>query len=287
MNLYKNCVGAVLLLAFFASVCSASDDGFLNVTCDQASDCYILPSKGLELYCSYNVHKCKCSMLTYIRSKVNLKWKDGQCLMSKYGPCGARGDVAVGCQDNFICIDNQCRDPTNTGLVKVVPFVFEEAPCSLSFCSFGDMRLKCNYESNQCECAESVPADAPSSYWDTRNYDGNKNCSVGKFGPCGTRNGITIDCHGDGITCVNGTCLDANHIISDVGEDCAFQSNCKEGLLCSANNVCIEPFSVGENKICHSKNECRKELQCRRYPGAGPWSYPFCRMITTEEPTDY
>ncbi len=262
-------------MAVFASVCSASDAGFLNATCNQASDCYILEDKGLSLSCSFDVHKCKCSMLTYIRSEVNLKWKDGQCLMSKYGPCGARGNLAVGCQDNFVCIDNQCRDPSNTGLVKVVPFVFEGTEC---WCRFGDMMLNCNEKLEQCECAELLPADAGSSYWDIRSYDGNKNCSAGKFGPCGTRNGITIDCHGDGITCVNGTCLDANHILSDVGEDCASQDNCKEGLLCTFDHICMEPFSLGLFKTCRSENECRKGLQCRQHPGAGVLIYGFCRM---------
>ncbi len=57
MNLYKNCVSAVLLLAVFASVCSASDAGFLNVTCNEASDCYLLEDKGLSLSCSFDVHK--------------------------------------------------------------------------------------------------------------------------------------------------------------------------------------------------------------------------------------
>ncbi len=279
MHLYKNCVSAVLLLAFFATVCRASDDGFLNVTCNEASDCYLLEDKGLSLSCWYDEHKCKCD--NSFVSDFNLKWEDGQCLMSKYGPCGSRGDIAVGCQDGFVCIENQCRDPSNTRSIKVTPFVFDETKCS--DCSFGDMRLRCNYDLEQCECAEVRFADGPSSFWDIRSYDGNKNCSVGKFGPCGTNNGITIDCHGDGITCIDGTCLDANHILSDVGEDCAFQKNCKEGLLCSRISICIEPFSVEEHKICSGDNQCQIGLQCKRDPSHGPWSYPYCTNTTTAD----
>lgn len=285
MKRFVNCVREFLLLILFATTCSVNssdgaDDGFLNVTCSEANDCRVLDdvNKGLWLACWHNVHKCKCQ--NTISSDFNLKWENRECLMSKYGPCGAKGELAVGCQDGFVCVDNQCRDPNDTSVrsVKVTPFVFDYSKCSTGGCSFSDdLNLQCNYNTNQCECAKVYIADARGSFWDIRNYDGNNNCSIGKFGPCGTRNGITIDCHGDGITCVSGTCLNANHMTSNVGEDCASTKNCKEGLLCSLDSVCIEPFSLPENKICGGDNECQKGLQCTRRPGAGPWSFAFCQ----------
>ncbi|KAG4071787.1 hypothetical protein HA402_011941 [Bradysia odoriphaga] len=204
--------------------------------------------------------------------------ENDKCLMSKYGPCGANGDLEVGCQDGFVCVENQCRDPTDTSSrsVKVTPFIFTESKCSEG-CSINELRLRCNYESDQCECAKIYVADARGTYWDIRSYDGNNNCSVGKFGPCGSKNGIVIDCHGDGITCINGRCLDANHLNSNVGEECASKENCVEGLLCSRSNVCIQPFSLPENKICSTDEECQIGLQCKRLHG--PWSSPFCTKI--------
>lgn len=81
------------------------------------------------------------------------------------------------------------------------------------------------------------------------------------IGPCGIENGIKIDCHGVGISCVDGNCLNQNHLISDAGEDCEYTKNCKVGLLCSSG-MCIEPFSLPESKICGGKNECQKGLEC-------------------------
>lgn len=279
MKLFENFVCPVLFFILFVTTCSAntSDDGFLNVTCSEASDCYVIDdvNKGLWLACWYNVNKCKCQ--NTISSNYNLKWENKQCLMSKYGPCGAKGTLAVGCQDNFICIDNQCRDPNDTSAkaVKVTPFVFDESKCS--DCNFSDdLDLTCNYYTDHCECRKVYIADGRDTTWDIRNYDGNKNCSVGKFGPCGFKNGIKIDCHGDGITCVNGMCINVNHPISDVGEDCETTNNCKTGLLCSLESVCIEPYSLPANKICATHNQCRRGFLCLRRDGAGPWSYAFC-----------
>ncbi|KAG4071762.1 hypothetical protein HA402_011916 [Bradysia odoriphaga] len=253
MNLIKNCVRDFLLAVCLVTICSADnvDDGFLNVTCNEAQDCYVLDdvNQGLWLACWYNVQKCKCQ--NTISSDFNLKWDSGKCLMSKYGPCGAKGELAVGCQDG---------------------------------CSLDDLELRCNYDSEQCECAKVYIADAADTYWDIKSYDGNKNCSVGKFGPCGSKNGIVIDCHGDGITCVNGRCLDPNHLTSDVGEECADKRNCKEGLLCSQSSVCIEPFSLPEEKLCGTDEECQKGLQCKRLHG--PWSSAFCTRTTSENESE-
>jgi len=284
MKTFVNCVRDFLLLISLVTICSANsdsvDDGFLNVTCNESSDCYVLENvnQGLWLACWHNVHKCKCQ--NTISSDYNLKWEHRQCLMSKYGPCGGKGELKVGCQDGFVCVDNQCRDPndTNPKSVKVTPYIFDGSKCSENGCSFSDeMDLRCNYETNQCECAKVYIADARDSFWDIRNYDGNKNCSIGKFGPCGTKNGITIECHGEGITCVDGTCLNADHKISEVSEDCASTKNCKEGLLCSLNSICIEKFSLSLNEICNGEEECQKGLQCRHRPEAGPWSFAVCQ----------
>lgn len=264
----------ILSLLLIVTICSANEEGYLNAPCDKAQDCYVLDNvnQGLWLACSYSVNKCTCS--NTIRSDFHLKWDSNQCLMSKYGPCGAKGELAVGCQDGFACIDNQCRDPANTKAVKQTPFVFQDSNCSN--CDFSDkLRLECSYTSNQCECRKVYIADGRDSGWDIRNYAGDNDCSVGKFGPCGINNGIKIDCHGDGISCVKGTCSDPKHLISDVGEDCEYQENCKNGLLCS-NGVCIEPFSLPESKICRGDNECQKGLQCQ---SAGPWSNSFCTKI--------
>lgn len=283
MNI-MNCVRGILLLILFVNICSSDSDGFLNVTCREASDCYVLDNvnQGLWLACWYNVNKCKCQ--NTISSDYNLKWENNKCLMSKYGPCGGKGELVIGCQDGFVCVDNQCRDPNDIKSVKVTPYIFSESKCP-GGCSLNGMDLRCNFNTRQCECAKVYIADGRDSFWDIRNYDGDKNCSVGKFGPCGSANGITIECHGDGITCVSGTCLNANHMISEVGEDCASIENCKQGLLCSMENVCIEPFSLAENKLCSNgldDNECQKGLQCRRRPDAGTFSFGFCRKITAQ-----
>lgn len=148
------------------------------------------------------------------------------------------------------------------GKRSVSRFVFTESKCSESYCKFDDTLLWCNRESDRCECAELLRQDSFSKLWDIRSYYGNNNCSTGKFGPCGSRDGITIDCHDDGITCVSGTCLDANHLLSDVGESCPSQNFCKEGLLCSFDSVCIEPFTQSENGTCRVDNECEKGLHC-------------------------
>lgn len=263
----------ILLLAYT----NADDDGFLNATCKQAQDCYVLddPQQGLHLACWFNVNKCKCD--NTFRSNFHLKWENGRCLMSKYGPCGQKtADLVVGCQDGFSCVDNRCRDPKDLKAVKLTPFVFEQSSCSQSGCQFSDdLRLTCSYDDDHCNCAKLYVADARSDYWDVRNYDGDNNCSTGKFGPCGTSNGITISCHGFGITCVNGTCLDASHPISDIGEDCATIINCRQGLQCSPDSICIEPFSLTAGKLCSGNMQCLVGLQCRRN---GPWSSAFCQQ---------
>jgi hypothetical protein len=280
MKQLKNCVCGIFFIILAVAFSSADDDGFLNVTCNEAQDCYVLDdvNQGLWLSCWYNVHKCKCS--NTISSNFHLKWENNQCLMSKYGPCGDKGSgLAVGCSDNFICVDNQCRDPNDTSLkaVKLTPFLFKESKCDSGGCKFSDdLYLECSRLGNQCKCEKVYIADGRSTYWDIRNYDGDNDCSVGKFGPCGTNNGITIQCHGDGISCLNGICVDANHPFSDVGEHCQSGKNCKEGLLCSLGYVCIEPNSLDEGEICSFDDQCRKGLQCRRRPGAGPWSSAVC-----------
>lgn len=267
----------ILLLIISATICSSSDDGLLNVECHKAQDCYVLNGE-LELACWYGVNKCKC--YNTMSSNFNLKWENDQCLMSKYGPCGGNGNLYVGCQDGFVCVDSQCRNPSDTRpeAVRDTPYRFTESNC-IGGCSFGELSLTCDYDRNQCQCEKVYVADISDSYWDMRNYDGNRNCSVGKFGPCGTKNGITIECHGDGITCVSGTCLDANQLTSDVGEDCATQTNCREGLLCSQEHVCIVPFSLPENKLCDADNECQEGLQCRKYPDDSPFNSSFCTKM--------
>jgi len=275
MKLFVNC--GILFIIWMVTTSSA-EDGFLNATCNSAKDCYLLDdvNEGLWLACWYNVNRCKCQ--NTISSNFHLKWENNQCLMSKYGPCGDKGSgLAVGCSDGFICVDNRCRDPVDTKSVKLTPYVFSESKCTSGGCSFSDdLHLECSHSDDHCMCDKIYIADGRGTYWDIRNYDGDNNCSVGKFGPCGTKNGITIECHGDGISCVNGTCLNPSHPISEVGENCESVKNCKEGLLCSLESVCIEPFSLEENKICSSDNQCREGLQCRRRPGAGPWSFAFC-----------
>lgn len=275
--------GLLFVICFVTSIYSAdseadTDEGFLSAICNEARDCYVIDdtSKGaLHLACWHNVNRCKCE--NTFRSNFHLKWENKQCLMSKYGPCGEKGaDLVVGCQDGFVCIDNQCRDPSDISgrAVKLTPFIFEESNCSANYCQFSeDLRLTCSLN-NHCNCEKVYIADGSDTYWDIRNYDGDNNCSVGKFGPCGDRDGIKIECHGDGITCVSGTCLNASHPISDVGEDCAYNKNCKEGLQCSVDSVCIEPFSLGVGKRCQGTMHCQKELECRRN---GPWSSAFCQ----------
>jgi len=257
------------------------EEGFLNVTCNAAQDCYVLDNinQGLWLACWYNVKKCKCQ--NTISSNFHLKWENNQCLMSKYGPCGDKGTgLAVGCSDGFICVDNNCRDPRDPKSVKLAPYVFDKSKCtsnSFTGCKFSaDLRLECHRDDDHCVCDKIEMADGRSTSWDIRNYDGDNNCSVGQFGPCGTKNGITIACHGNGISCVNGTCINPNHQFSEVGEDCESVKNCKKGLLCSLDSVCIEPFSVAEGKICAADNECRNGLKCERRPDAGPWSFAIC-----------
>lgn len=268
---------AIVLFVVYTS----ADDGFLNATCKEAKDCYVLddPNDGLQLACWYNVNKCKCD--NTIRSNYHLKWENNQCLMSKYGPCGQKGDdLVVGCQDGFICVDNSCRDPKDTKTVKLSPYSFEKSLCTAGACQFSDdLRLTCNYDEDHCNCEKVYIADGRDTYWDIRNYDGDHTCSTGKFGPCGTRNGITITCHGVGLTCVNGTCLDANHPISNAGDECATTTNCRDGLLCSQDYICIEPFSLAVGKICEGKMECQEGLECR---SNGPWSLAFCEQPKQE-----
>lgn len=271
------CGLSIVLLYVTTSSAKERVERFLNATCNEAKDCYVIDdtTKGLlHLACWYDDHKCACS--NTFRSNFHLKWDniDRKCLMSKYGPCGEKGaDLVVGCQDNYVCIDNQCRDPKDTSVkaVKLTPFVFEESECvSKNVCQFSeDLPLSCNHQFDRCSCEKVDVADARGTYWDIRNYDGDRNCSVGKFGPCGTKNGITIECHGDGITCVSGTCVNASHPISDLGEDCESEKNCREGLQCSDDSVCIEPFSVERGKRCRGTMQCREGLQCKYSPKYG------------------
>lgn len=281
MRLIENYVCDFFLVILFVIVYTNADDDFLNATCNEAKDCYVIddPNQGLHLACYYNVHKCKC--VNTFRSNFHLKWENHQCLMSKYGPCGQKGtDLIVGCQDGFICVDNHCRDPNDIQAVKLTPFVFEQSACSDGGCQFSDdLRLTCKYDENHCNCEKVYTADARGTYWDIRNYDGENSCSTGKFGPCGTKNGIYIACHDLGTTCVNGTCLNASHPISDIGEDCATIKNCKQGLQCSPDSICIEPFSLPEGNRCSGNMQCQEELQCRR---DRPFSSAFCQKKEKE-----
>lgn len=276
----KFTICAVLFVISFTTICSArynNNDGFLNATCNEAKDCYVIDDLSLgllHLACYGNVHKCKCE--NTFRSDFHLKWENGQCLMSKYGPCGEKGaELVVGCQNGFVCVENQCRDPNDISgkSVKLTPFIFDESNCSSGHCQFDeDLHLMCNSE-NHCRCQKVEIADIAGTYWDIRNYDEDNDCSVGKFGPCGSKDGVTIECHGDGITCVGGTCLNASHPISNIGEDCAYTKNCKDGLQCSLDSVCIEPFTLGVGKACSGNLHCQKGLQCQ---SMGPWSYSWC-----------
>lgn len=205
------CVRGIFLLLFFVTICSANEsDVYFDVPCNDGRDCYVLPSIGQGLYldCYHNVHKCKCQLS--FMSDFQMKWENGQCLMSKYGPCGSKGKLVVGCQDGFICVDNRCPIDSSTESVKVTPYAFPESTCFRDGCMFDRARplarLHCNSNSNQCECVKVYDRNDRTS-WDMRNYDGNNNCSVGKYGPCGTKNGITLGCHVDLITCVGGMCL--------------------------------------------------------------------------------
>lgn len=268
---------SLFLFVTILTTCSAGTEDLLSAPCKEASDCYVLDDvdQGLWLACSYDVEKCSC--YNTIRSDFYLKWENDQCLMSKYGPCGSKGDLTVGCQDGFKCFNNQCVDPTDTKSVGITPFVFEDSNCSNGDCNFADnLYLSCR--SNNCLCRKEYIADSRGTGWDIRNYDGDNVCSVGKFGPCGNKNGIKIDCHGNGISCVDGTCVDPNHLISDLGEDCERTENCKEGLLCESR-VCIEKFSVAESQLCRGSDSCQRGLQCR---SNGPWSSSFCTKVETD-----
>jgi hypothetical protein len=256
-------------------VSAADDDGFLpGHTCNQAQDCYIFDdtNKGLQLACYYNVNKCKCQ--NTIRSDYHLEWKDGKCRMSKFGPCGKKGALEVDCLDGFTCVENQCRDPKNTdaSAQKTGPFAFDKK-CS-DGCTFSeDLELDCGRSIGKCVCRKQYIADGRGTTWDIRSYDGDHSCSVGKFGPCGEQNGLKIECHGQGISCVDGTCLDPNHPISELGEACESQKNCKSGLLCSGDSTCIAPRTLPAGKTCLTEEECQAGLKCQH---RGPWSSAVC-----------
>jgi len=276
-------ISVILLIGMITAIPypgADDDEGFLpGSSCNDASDCYIFDdtNKGLQLACWYNVHQCKCQ--NTIRSDHHLLFKDGKCRMSKFGPCGKKvnSTLEVDCLDGFKCVENQCRDPGNTdaSAAKSGPFIFNKQ-CS-DGCQFSeDLNLDCDRAGDKCACRKVEIADARGTSWDIRSYDGDRKCSVGKFGPCGKKDGIEIECHGAGISCVDGTCLDPSHPISGVNEACESKKNCKEGLLCSSDNICIEPKTLDSGKSCVSDEECKEGLKCGRRPGTSPWDYSRC-----------
>jgi len=193
--------------------------------------------------------------------------------------------LEVDCLDGFKCVEDQCRDPANPdkSAAKSGAFTFDKK-CS-DGCKFSDdLRLECNHAENKCSCRKIYVADARGTSWDIRNYDGDKKCSVGKFGPCGKKDGIEIECHGAGISCVDGTCLDPSHPISEINEACESKKNCKEGLLCSRDRNCIEPKTSAAGSRCGSDDECKEGLKCRLRPGTSPWSSRICGSDSDFEP---
>jgi hypothetical protein len=205
-------------------------------------------------------------MNTY-QSIYNLEWTGDKCLMSKYGPCGANGTVKVGCSGGFECIEGRCRDPRDE--LKTVKGAYSFPGTGHCNCQFSeDLILMCDDDGGEekCVCREVELADARSPLWELRNYDGDKNCSVGHFGPCGEKDGVKIECHGEGMACVDGICTNPAHPRSELGEPCQDNKNCVSGsgLICAYSRKCIKPKTLELGAECSVDKECADGLACEQ-----------------------
>jgi len=252
-------------------------EGFLeDVTCNDAADCYVKDGE-LALACWYSVKKCKFQN-TY-QSIYSLQTISNECVMSKYGPCGKKGEVEVGCSDGFECINGKCLDPKEPTKIANGPVEFQTGSCKA--CQFSDdLQLQCDgFDSGaeKCLCQKVYIADGRGTLWDLRNYDGDKNCSAGQFGPCGEHNGVKIECHGEGISCVDGTCVNPEHPKSVLNGPCQEDKNCDATLICSHSRKCIQPNTTPSGESCNTDAECVQGTSCKRDPRLGPWSSPKCQ----------
>jgi len=195
----------------------------------------------------------------------------------RYGHCGKNGAVVVGCADGFACIENRCRDPKDKTKTVKDAYTFPVTSCSA--CQFSpDLSLTCDHWTNpqqpSCICKEQYVADGKSNAWSLRNYDGGYNCSVSQFGPCGTRNGVKLDCHEEAMECVDEICINPKKPYSSTNEICGQTKNCAEGLICSGNQVCITPKTSGEGVPCDADEECTEGFTCKQTQW--PWGYRRC-----------
>jgi len=271
----------IFLFAINGSLVTAgqNDDGFLEgSSCHSAKDCYIGNGNALALACYYNVNKCKC--YNTVSSIYQLTWdkESRQCLSSKYGHCGENGAVKVGCADGFVCANNRCVDPKDDAKAVKDAFTFPVSDCIS--CRFSEeLSLMCegwDTPSPFCTCRQNFPADKRGNVWELGNYVGSHNCSVSQFGPCGTKDGVKIECHGEGMECVKGICTNPAKPLSSLNEKCQESKNCGDGNICSHGYVCIKPNSAPREASCNSNEECSAGLVCKSNPQHGPWSSRRC-----------
>jgi len=249
---------------------SVSGNRFLNKSCSNFEDCIITPGV-LHLGCFRTAGKCNCG--NNFASIHNLDYTEsGQCLMFKFGHCGRNKaeDLEVGCQEGFVCIDRQCRDPSDPqnlhGPKLEEPFSY--AKSCIDGCEFSpELPLKCGGQGH-CICEREDSPGAKSTAWGVQNYVGNSNCSVNQFGPCGLRNGLRVDCVGEDFECLNGTCTFIPGKLSGLGGYCKDDSGCEGSLICSARGSCIKKSSGIKGAHCERDIECEEGRKCE---SAGIW----------------
>lgn len=102
----------------------------------------------------------------------------------------------------------------------------EDHDCYYEIGMVGGIRLTC--KSGKCECQKT-----PLIYLDGPNFDVrvlNGKCLSSRYAPCGTTNGITIECD-EGSTCIEDRCRSTIRTVPK-GSHCHEDIDCQEGLIC-------------------------------------------------------
>jgi len=146
----------------------------------------------------------------------------------------------------------------------------------------GDLDLVClepGHTKPICRCEKDRP-----KYWQIQSSEETQSCMVTKFGPCGHKHGLKLDCKRN-LTCRKDSyCIDPDKPKSDENEGCQITANCKKGLRCNSGITffkCIKPKSTPKGGICNKKPDCKDGLECvPRYPDPNMEFIEECRPLS-------
>ncbi|ODM97253.1 hypothetical protein Ocin01_09427 [Orchesella cincta] len=150
--------------------------------------------------------------------------------------------VLLGNGNNLTSAMNKMPPPE----AKLYPGFSRQCPTGGDACKFTSsespgnaLYFKCR-ENNICFCSRGVaPADV--LVWPVQ--WSNEECQVGKGGPCGDENGLTVNCMPN-LSCVQGRCRNPSELHGG-----SFHQSCNDDLDCQSGLKCQQPAPNMEIRI--------------------------------------